>query len=439
MSAIAAVAAPPPDMTDEQKREAAVVRKVARRVLPFIVLCYIVAYLDRSNLSVAALTMMDTLSLNSAQFGFAAGIFFLGYILCELPSNLLQVRFGPRRWIARIMISWGILAVCMAFVTGATSLYVMRVLLGIAEAGFFPGIIFYLAFWFPADYRARVFGWFLAAIPISMIIGAPISAALLYMDGIAGMHGWQWLFIIEGLPAVALGIACLFLLTDTPQDATWLDDGEKKTLIALLARDGGPETASTHGPIGEALTNPRMWQMAIVNLGLIAGSYGVVFFLPQMIAEFGASHFENGLISSLPFIASLAGMLAWSWHSDRTGERRWHVVVPMLCSAAGFVLAGLIAGPIGKTLALMIAAAGSYMAMGPFWQYVPTFLQRGKSAAAAIALINMIGSLAGFFAPVLMGEAKQMTGSYLGGLVFTAVLVGIGGLTTLRLTAKRAA
>lgn len=414
------------------EREARVVRKVARRILPFVVVCYIIAYLDRTNLSVAALTMMEALKLNSAQFGFAAGIFFLGYILFELPSNLLQVHFGPRRWISRIMISWGLLAIGIAFVTGPISLYVMRVLLGIGEAGFFPGVIFYLAFWFPAAYRARVFGWFLAGIPISVIIGAPISSALLYLDGLAGLDGWQWLFIVEGAPAVLLGIACLWCLTDKPEDASWLDQEEKQTLIALLARDAAAiPAAGQHAPITTALRNPKMWQMAVVNLGLIGGSYGIVFFLPQIIADFGANWIETGLLSTLPFLVALATMLVWSAHSDRSGERRLHIFVPLTIAAAAFVAAAMIPSPLSRTLALIVAAAGTYMAMGPFWQFVPAYLDRGKNAAAAVALINMIGSLSGFFAPFLMGSIKQTTGSYFGGLIFVAGVVAFAGLMTL--------
>lgn len=423
-----------PPASELTPQEHAVVRKAAWRIMPFIIVCYIVSYLDRTNLSFAALTMMDSLGLTAAQFGFAAGIFFLGYIAFELPSNLLLVRFGARRWIARIMITWGLLAVAMAFVNSATSLYVLRILLGIAEAGFFPGLIFYLAYWFPAAYRARIFGWFLAAIPVSMLIGAPLSSSLLQMDGIAGLEGWQWLFIVEGMPAVFLGLACLKLLTDSPAEARWLNAEERETLVDLLERERGNMPQAGHTGIGDALGNPRMWQMALVNLGLIAGSYGIVFFLPQIVAEFGVGIMQNGFISALPFLAAFFAMLAWSWNSDRTGERRWHIFAPLACSAIGFVAAGLMTDPVLRTLGLILAAMGTYMAMGPFWQFVPTFLRRGKGAAAAVAIINMIGSLAGFFAPFAMGAIKDSTGDYFGGLAFTAVLVALGSLAVLWLT-----
>lgn len=420
--------------------EAAVVRKVARRILPFVVVCYIFAYLDRSNLGFAALTMMPALGLNAAQYGFAAGIFFLGYIAFELPSNLMLVRFGPRKWIARIMITWGVIAVATAFVTGATSLYVMRLLLGIAEAGFFPGVIFYLAFWFPASYRAQMFGWFLAAIPISVVIGAPLSAALLYMDGLAGLQGWQWLFIVEGAPSILLGIACLYYLTDTPRDAHWLTETEKATLAGALERERGPaEPNPRHGAIMASLANPRMWEMSIIDLGLIAGSYGIVFFLPQIVAEFGFSKMQTGLITAAPFLLALVAMIAWGRRSDRTGERRWHMTLPLLFAIAGFVVAALVQHPVAKMLAFVVAAAGTYMSYGPFWQFVPTFLNRGKTAAASLAIINTIGSIAGFLAPFLMGYFKQTTGSYRDGLFCIAAAIGAAVLVGFRLSGRAGA
>lgn len=413
--------------------DTAIVRKVIWRVMPFICLCYFVACIDRSNLGVAALAMMPTLGMNSAQFGFGAGIFFVGYFLTELPANLLLVRFGARAWLARIMITWGMIAVGMAFIVGPLSLYVMRFLLGVAEAGFLPGAIVYLAFWFPASYRTRIFAWFLTAIPIAMIVGAPMSASLLYLDGMAGLHGWQWLFIIEGIPAILLGILCIFWLTETPAKADWLDGAEKASLAVMLAREEGPAGEDGHGLDAAVLRNPKTWEMTAISIGQAAGSNSVVFFLSQIVAGFGKTYLENGLLTAVPFIVSLIAMLTWGAHSDQSGERRLHVAVPLGISCVGFVFAAVLSGLVPKMAALTVAAAGTYMSLAPFWHYIPVYFRKGKPAAAAVAIINMVGSLAGFVCPSILGASKQYTGSYLTGLMFTAALVGAGALIALRL------
>ncbi len=408
-----------------------VMRRVTKRLLPFLILCYFVAYLDRSNLGIAALTMIPALGLSSTEYGFAAGIFFLGYVIFEIPSNLLLVKFGARKWIARIMVTWGVVAGCMAFVTGPHSLYAMRILLGIAEAGFFPGVIFYLTFWFPSGQRARVFGYFMTAIPLSIVFGAPLSASLLYLDGMGGLQGWQWLFIIEAIPAVVLGIICYFYLTDSPEEATWLNPNERKWLVDTLREDSQAGLGAGHSSLLDALLHPKLWLMALVNLGLIAGAYGIVFFLPQIVAGFGFSKMETGFITAVPFVAGTIGMIWCGWSSDRSGERRLHLALPILVAAAGYVAAGLVDGPVPKMVALVIAAFGTFSAYAPFWPFLPMFLKKGVGAAAAIAAINSIGSLAGFGAPYLMGYVKQHTGNFNLGFIVIAGFLLMAGLIAL--------
>lgn len=431
-----------PDTLELQRAaESQLIRKITRRLVPFLAIAFVIAYLDRSNIGIASLTMMESLQMSAAQFGFAAGLFFLGYFAGELPSNLLQVRFGARRWIARIMVSWGLVAMGMAFVTGPTSLYIMRVLLGAAEAGFLPGAVLYLAFWFPERYRTRIFGLFLVAIPASVVIGAPLSAALLYLDGLGGLHGWQWLFLVEGAPAIVLGILCLRLLPDGPNDAKWLNDEERTLLANMMITDASVEPVSdiSGGPIRKALLNPKMWQMALYGSGISAGSYSIIFFLPQIISEFGTTHLQTGLLTTLPFAAGAVAMIAWSRHADRTGERKWHAVLPLLLAGGSLVIAASIADPVAKMAALTMAAMGLYMAAALLWSFIPLFFRAGKEAAAAVAIINMLGILAGFVQPTVIGHLKTATGSYSSGLIFTSVVVMIGALTGLVLLSGRAA
>jgi MFS family permease len=423
-------AIPVPDCEDAAP---AVARKAARKLLPLLFLCYVVACLDRSNIGVAALTMMSDLGLNPAQFGFAAGVFFFGYIAGAMPANLLQVFFGPRRWLGGILIAWGIIACGMALVVGPRGLYLLRVILGLAEAGFVPGAITYLAFWFPAAYRARAFAFFTMAIPASMVIGAPVSAALLYMDGIAGLHGWQWLFVIEGIPAVILGFACVRYLPDSPHDAAWLDEPERTALVHVLDREPRAVAYEVGSPIRAALKNWITWQLGLICAGLTASSYAVVFFIPQIVAGFGGSHLETGLLSAVPFLVALFAMYFWSRHSDQTGERRWHIALPFLLAFVGLITAGVTDSPWLKMAALMAVCAGSYMSTPPFLQFIPTYFRSGKNAATASGIIMTIASLSGFLMPTLIGTLKQLSGDYRSGLVSAGVLVGLAGLLSLRM------
>jgi MFS family permease len=335
---------PPGSAAGAGDAELAVVRKTAWKLLPIMFLGYVVACLDRSNIGVAALTMMSTLGLNAAQFGFAAGVFFVGYAIGCLPSNLLQVRYGARRWLGRILILWGIVACAMALVVGPHSLYGMRFALGITEAGFVPGAIVYLAFWFPPAFRARTFAIFTMGVPASMVLGTPLSTGLLYMDGIWGLHGWQWLYVVEGVPAVLLGLAVLRYLPSTPREAPWLDDRERDLLLGALQREQ-QDAPVPHGAIRAALMNRRTWQMGLTGIGLAASSFGVIFFMPLIIAEFGGSHLKTGLLSTLPFIVALVAMFYWTRHSDRTGERRLHIAIGL-----GLAMVGLLGAAVASSL-----------------------------------------------------------------------------------------
>ena len=325
--------------------EARTVAKVSARFLPLLIVCYFIAYLDRVNVSFAALTMKPDLGLSATAYGFGAGIFFLAYFLFEVPSNLLLVRYGARTWIARIMFSWGVLSGAMAFVSGETSFYVVRFLLGIAEAGFFPGIIFFLTLWFPAAYRARIIGYFMAAVPISTVIGAPASGLLLGLDGLLGMKGWQWLFIIEAVPAVILSVVVYFYLTDRPADATWLDVDERAWLVSRLHQEQTQrETHHNYGLL-EALLNPKVLALGVVYFGVVATNYGLTFFLPQIVQGFGMSNFKIGLVSALPYFVGMVSIVLWGRRSDRKLERRFHLAFPLLVAAAATATAAALDDP----------------------------------------------------------------------------------------------
>jgi MFS transporter, ACS family, tartrate transporter len=297
--------------------------RVSARLLPFLIVCYFVAYLDRVNVSFAALTMNKDLGLSASAYGLGAGIFFLAYAVLEVPSNLLLAHFGARRWIARIMFTWGIMSGAMAFVGNETWFYIVRFLLGAAEAGFFPGMIFYLTLWFPAAYRGRVIGYFMAAIPLSTVIGAPISSALLGLDGVLGMHGWQWLFILEAAPALLLSVVVLFYLTDKPADAGWLRDDERRWLVDRLAAEERQRVAARHYGVLEALLNPHVLALSLVYFGAVATNYGLSFFLPQIVKAFGMSNLQTGFVSAIPYVVGVVGIVWWSRRSDAKLERRW--------------------------------------------------------------------------------------------------------------------
>jgi len=392
------------------------IAKVSARLVPFLIVCYFVAYLDRVNVSFAALTMNKDLGLSASAFGFGAGIFFVAYFLFEVPSNLFLERVGARKWIARIMFTWGLLSGGMAFIGGETSFYVVRVLLGIAEAGFFPGIIFYLTLWFPAVYRARIVGYFMAAIPLSTVIGAPVSGLLLALDGFLGLKGWQWLFVLEAAPALILSVVVFFYLTDRPADATWLQPDERAWLVGRLEDERLQRETVRRYSVREALLNPKVLALSLVYFGAVATNYGLSFFLPQIVKAFGVSDFQAGLVAALPYIVGVVSIVFWGRRSDRKLERRFHLAFPLFVASAGIGISTALDDPTMKMAALSVAGFGIFGCLPVFWTFPAAFLS-GAAAAGGIALINSIGNLAGFAGPYAMGRIKDLTGSYTGGLL----------------------
>jgi MFS transporter, ACS family, tartrate transporter len=413
-----------------QDVETRTIAKVSARLIPFLIVCYFIAYLDRVNVGFAALTMNKALGLTATMFGFGSGIFFLTYFVFEVPSNLFLDRFGARKWIARIMVSWGILSGLMAFIPGIarasglsaeTSFYVIRALLGSAEAGFFPGIIFYLTLWFPSVYRGRIIGSFMAAIPLSSVVGSPISGMILGMDGVGSFDGWQWLFIIEAAPAVLLGCITYFYLTDRPADAHWLADDERSWLGGRLDAERRQREAVHDLSVWQALFNPRVWALALVYFGLVACNYGVGFWLPQIIKAFGLSNAMTGWVTAIPYAVGAAFMVWYGRRSDAKIERKGHAAVALLIAAAGIAGSTLTGNPTLTVVAFTIGACGVFGALPVFWT-LPTAVLSGSAAAAGIAVINSIGNLSGFFGPYAMGWIKDATGSFAGGLLLIAAL-----------------
>jgi ACS family tartrate transporter-like MFS transporter len=430
-------------MDDMEKR---VIGKVMRRLIPFLILCYFVAYLDRVNVGFAKLHMNQALGFSEAAFGLGAGLFFIAYFLFEVPSNLFLERVGARIWIARIMISWGIVSGAFAFIpsiSSATGLsnntvfYSLRLLLGACEAGFFPGIIFYLTLWFPAVYRARVISFFMLAIPISSIIGSPISGLLLNVTGF-GLDGWQWLFILEALPSVLVGFCVLIYLTDFPRQAHWLQKEEIAWLEGVVAAEKSNKEKVEHLSLFQALTDIRILLCALVYFCLNAASYGVAFFLPTIIKNFGVSDTQTGLLAALPFVFGGIGMVLFGRHSDRAMERKGHVAVALLMSAIGIGLSGLVSNPVIVMALLCFAQIGVSSVPPMFWPLPASFLT-GASAAAGIAAINSLGNLSGFAGPFAMGYLKDLTGTFTTGLLLLAgcALVGAAVVMSLRIDVRR--
>jgi ACS family tartrate transporter-like MFS transporter len=401
----------------------ATLTKVGWRLLPFLLLLYVVAWLDRVNIGFAALQMNADMQFSDTVFGFGAGIFFIGYALFEVPSNLILARIGARLWIARIMITWGILSVAMMFMAGPISFYVLRFLLGVAEAGFLPGIIYYLGNWYPAKDRARAVSWFMLAIPLSTVVGGPLAGLILELDGWHGLQGWQWLFLLEGLPAVVLGFVVLVYLTDSPQEATWLHSDERRWLAERIASEH--RAAHTRHGVGlrAALVHPTVWLLGLILFACQTGSYGLTLWIPQIVRGLsGLSDFTVSSISALPYVAAAIGMVAIGASSDRSGERFLHIAIPSAIGGVGFIASAYLTSPVPAMIALTIAAVGDLGTRGPFWS-LPTRFLTGSAAAAGIALINTMASLGGFVGPSAVGLVRDMTGSFAGGLVFLAVLL----------------
>ena len=413
---------PMPADTLTPEIESRVVKKVARRIIPFLGLAYFVNYLDRTNIGLAKLTMSDELGLTETMFGLASGLFFIGYLLFEVPSNLALHKFGARRWIARIMLTWGIIAAAMAFVPTAEWLYGLRVLLGIAEAGFFPGVLLYMTMWFPRAYRVRLMGLFLLALPISSALGAPLSSAIIqYWDGLFGLSGWRVMFLVEGIPAVLLAFVTWFYLTDRPSQATWLDDDEKAWLTAELESEDSAKGGHISGSVKRALRDIRVWMLGLVYFGITYGLYSLSFFLPSIVAGFKQtfdtdfSLVTTGLIVAIPFAIGALAMVMWSRHSDRTGERIWHVALPTLIGAISIPFALYMDSPFTTMLAVTVNAVGVFCALPVFW-YLPSTFLTGAGAAAGIAIINSVGNMSGFGAPYVTGWLLDATGNARAGL-----------------------
>lgn len=410
--------------------ETRVLRKITIRIVPFVMLLYFVAFIDRVNIGFAALTMNKDLGFSSSVFGFGAGIFFFGYFLFEVPSNIALHKFGARIWIARVMITWGLISGGMAFVTGATSFYILRFLLGAAEAGFFPGIILYLSYWFPARNRAAVTAVFMAAAPLSTALGSPVSGALLEMHGLLGLSGWQWMFIIEAIPALILGVVVLFFLTDRPEKATWLKDAERKWLVDTMNAENAAKAGVASHSLWRGLSDARVLALSLVYFGTSAGLYTLGIWAPQIIKAFGLSSLQIGFVNAIPAIIAVVAMVWWARHSDRTNERTWHVVLACLFAAVGLILAGFANGVVAVVAALTIVNVGVSCSKPPLWS-MPTLFLSGTAAATGIATINSIGNLGGFAGPAMIGWIKDLTGSFAGGLYFVAGLLTLSAVMTL--------
>jgi len=427
-----------PDVATEQGR--ATISRVVGRLVPFIFLCYVIAYIDRVNIGFAKAELQRDLGLSDAAYGLGGGLFFLGYCLFEIPSNLILERVGARLWIARIMIGWGFVSMAMMFVVGPWSFYAMRVLLGIAEAGFFPGMVLYLTYWVPAAERARTGALFMTAAPVAVLIGAPVSEFLLSLDGALGLAGWQWLFIVEGLPAVVLGVVALFFLTDRPEQATWLPEAQRTWLSTEMANERAARVAQHQGSHLRALLNGRVLLICFIYFLNTLVTYGVFLWLPSILRDAsGYRGWRLSLVTALPFAVALVGMVLIGRHSDRTGERKGHVAACAMLGAVGLVLAAAAQNHVGLiVVSFALSQLGQRSVQGVFWAIPPIFLG-GTAAAAGIALINSVGNLGGFVGPTAMGWLRTSTGSYSSGLlvlaaalVFEAILV-----MTLRLPKER--
>jgi MFS transporter, ACS family, tartrate transporter len=402
--------------------ERSTMRKVYLRLLPFAVLSYVLAYIDRINVSFAGLTMRGDLGMSAGTFGFAVGMFYWGYFIFEVPSNVILEKVGARIWIARIMITWGILAGLTAMVTGSTSFAIVRFLLGVAEAGFFPGIILYFTYWFPSHHHARIVSGFLVGLPVAVAVGAPISTGLLGLDGLFGLRGWQVMYIAEAIPTVVIGVITFFVLTDRPEQARFLTAEERNWLVTTIAAERRATEAVRKFTLWQALYNPKVLLLALNYLGIVTASLGMLIFIPQMIKSLGDySNMTVGWLTMIPYTCGAIAMVVWGRISDRMNERRWNLFIGCVFSTVGLVIAGMTMGTWWALAGMSIAAMGFYGSKGPFFAMPPMFLS-GAGLAAGIAWINSIGNLGGFFGPWYVGVMKDLTGNYAGGLYGLALL-----------------
>lgn len=415
---------------DEQAR---VYRRVSLRLIPFLFVCYVAAYLDRINIGFAQLQMKTDLGFSDAVYGLGAGIFFFGYALFEVPSNLLLVRIGARKTLLRIMVLWGLTSACMMFVRTPTQLYIARFLLGLFEAGFFPGIILYFTYWYPSQMRARIIALFMSGMAVAGIVGGPLSGWIMNdMAGVNGWTGWQWMFLIEGVPAIFLGLMAWLMLDDRPGQAKWLSASEKELIEKTLQQDQRDLGPAHHGSLRQALYDPKIYILAFSYFTFIAGTYVITFWLPTIIKSFGiADPLRIGLLTAIPYIIGAIGMVVLSRHSDRTRERRWHAAGAAFLGGAGLVAASLLSGHLALALvALSFATVGILATMPLFWA-MPTAYLSGPAAAGGIALINSLGLIGGFVSPFVIGWFKTATGSVNYGLYFVTALMVLGGIALL--------
>ena len=422
--------------TASDRLESAVVSRLMWRLMPFLFLLYIVAYLDRINVGFGILQMRDQLGLSDRVYGRAAGIFFAGYFFFQLPSNLLLEKVGVRRWITGIMVLWGVISCLMIFIRGPLSFHSMRFLLGAAEAGFFPGIILYMKRWFPARARARAVAWFMTANPLAGVVGSPVSGSLLGLHG-GGLNGWQWMFLIEGLPAILLGFVVFFTLSDWPHEAHWLAEDQRRWLLEILDRERQSDASVPQKSYWTVVFSGRMWLLSIVYFGVSTTMYGVTLWLPSVIRSFSRlSYFSTGLVAVLPFLFTVVVMVLVGMRSDRSGERRWHTAIPAFIAGVGLALAAY-----GNTTAVVVTGLALGMAFaegmcGPFWA-LATSSMAGLSAAAGIAMINSLANLGGYFGPDIIGLFRSANGGFRGGLLAIALTVTISGLTALIVGRRR--
>jgi MFS transporter, ACS family, tartrate transporter len=395
--------------------ERSTMRKVYWRLLPLTILTYFLCYLDRINVGFAALTMNKDLGLDAATYGMAAGAFFWGYFLFEVPSNIILEKVGARIWIARIMVTWGLLSGATAFCVGPWSFLTMRFLLGLAEAGLFPGMILFFTYWFPDWHRARIVSGFMVALPLAVATGAPISTALLELNGLFGLAGWKWMFIFEAVPTVLVGIFLLFCVTDRPQLARWLSEEERGWLIATLETERRLVEAKRKVSLWQSFWNPKVLLLTLNYFGIVAASLGMLLFLPQIVKQLGLTNMQVGWVTMIPYLCGAVAMLAWGWVSDRMAERRWNLFWACMVAAAGLVIAAQTVGTAWALVGMSIAAIGFYGSKGSFWAMPPMILT-GTAAASGIAWINSVGNLGGFFGPSVVGWAKSYSGSFAGGL-----------------------
>jgi MFS transporter, ACS family, tartrate transporter len=399
--------------------EAAIVKKIAWRILPLAIIAYCIAYIDRTNIAVAALTMNKDLGFSATIYGLGAGVFFLGYFIFEIPSNVILERVGARLWIARIMFTWGIFSAACALVTGPISFMVIRFLLGVAEAGFFPGMILYFTYWFPDRYRGRIIAGLFLAQPIANALANIVSGLILEMDGFLGFRGWQWVFVIEAAPAIILSVVVLRIMTDRPSLATWLEPQEQQWLAAELESERARVEGQQRMTLAKALLDPRVITLSLIYFASVTANYGTTFFMPQIVKGLGLSNLMTGFASAIPYLVGMSGLVIWGWSSDRSQERRWHLIVASMVGCVGLAGAGALAGSFLSLAAMSVAVVGIYGSRASFWP-LPSLFLSGTAAAGAIAFINAVGNLGGYVGPFVVGWIKDTTNSFEMGLYFLA-------------------